>query len=56
MNMRAAAMLPLKAEPVVGGTKDSSVESINELHNSLVEKLVSDGRVLLNGLDGFVVR
>lgn len=41
MNMRAAMMLPLEAEPVVGGTKDSSV---NELHDAL-EEPVNNGRV-----------
>ena len=53
MDMRTAAMLPLKAEPVVAGTKDSGVESINELDNTVVEEPVSDGGVLL---DCFVTR
>ena len=44
-------MLPLKAEPVVGGTKDSSIESINEFHNGVVKEPVGNGGVLL---DSFV--
>ena len=51
MDMRTAAMLPLKAEPVVGGAKDSGIESIDELDDTMVEEPVSDGRVLL---DSFV--
>ena len=40
-------MLPLKAERVVGGTKDSSVEGINELYDTFIEEPVSDGRTAL---------
>ena len=49
MDMRATTMLPLEAEPVVSGTKDSSVESIDEFDDTLVEEPVSDGGVLLDG-------
>ena len=35
--MRAATILPFKAEPVVSGTKDSNVEGVNEVYNALVE-------------------
>ena len=45
MSMMAAAMLPFKVEPVVGGTKDSCVEYIDELHDALVEEPISNGRV-----------
>ena len=41
-------MLPLEAERVVGGTKDSSVEGINELYDKFIAEPVSDGRVLLD--------
>ena len=51
VDMRTAAMLPLEAEPVVTGTKDSGVEGIDELDDAVVEEPVSDGGVLL---DGFV--
>ena len=40
-------MLPLKAEPVVGGTKDSGVEGIDEFYNAMIKEPVSDGGVLL---------
>lgn len=46
--MRAAAMLPLKAEPVVRGTNDSNVERIDEFDDALVEEPVSDGGILLD--------
>ena len=42
-------MLPLEAEPVVRGTKDSNIEGINEFYDALVEEPVSNGGVLLNG-------
>ena len=41
-------MLPLEAERVVGGTKDSSIEGINELYDTFIEEPVSDGGVLLD--------
>ena len=46
--MSAATMLPLKAEPVVTGTKDSNIEGIDD---AVVEEPVSDSWVLL---DSFV--
>ena len=46
MHVRAATVLPLKAQPVVSSTQDTSVESINELVDAMVEEPVSDGRVL----------
>ena len=48
MDMRTAAMLLFEAEPVVGGTKNSNVESIDEFDNALIEEPVSDGQVLLD--------
>ena len=50
VDMRAAAMLPLKSEPVVAGTKDSGVEGIDELDDAVIEEPVSDGGVLLDCL------
>ena len=46
MDVRAAAMLPLKVEPVVSGTKDSTVEGINELLDALIKEPVGNGGVL----------
>ena len=46
MDVRAAAMLPLKVEPVVRGTKDSTVEGINELLDALIKEPVGSGGVL----------
>ena len=46
MHMRAATVLPLKAQPVVSSTKDTSLEGIIELVDAIVEEPVSDGRVL----------
>ena len=43
-------MLQLKANPEVSGTKNTNVESIDELLDAMVEELVSNGRVLLEGL------
>ena len=43
-------MLPLKAKPEVSGTKNTNVESIDELLDAMVEEPVSKGRVLLEGL------
>ena len=47
MDVRAAAMLPFKAEPVVSGTKDSNIKRIDELDDTLIEEPVSNGRVFL---------
>ena len=46
MDVRAASVLPLKPEPVVRGSKDSSVEDLHELHESVVEEPVCEGWVL----------
>ena len=48
MDVWAAAMLSFKAEPVVGGTKDSNVECIDEFDDALVEEPISYGWVLLD--------
>ena len=50
MDVRAASVLPLKPEPVVRGSKDSSVEDLHKLHDSVVEEPVCKGWVL----DGWV--
>ena len=50
VDMKAAMMLPLKAKPEVSGTKNTNVESIDELLDAMVEEPVSNGRVLLEGL------
>ena len=39
-------MLPLKPEPVVRCSKDSSVEDLHKLHDSVVEEPVCEGWVL----------
>ena len=46
MHVRAATVLPLKAQPVVSSSKHTSVEGIDELVDTVVKKPVSDGRVL----------
>ena len=38
MHVRAATVLPLKAEPEVSGTKNSNIESINKPLDEMVEK------------------
>ena len=43
MDVRAASVLPLKPKPVVSSSKDSNVECLEELHNSVVEEPVSEG-------------
>ena len=48
MDVRAAALLPLKAELVVTGTEDANVESIDELEDKLVGEPVGDRCVLLD--------
>ena len=45
MHMRAATVLPPKLEPEVGGTKNTNIESVNELLNAMVEAPISNGRV-----------
>ena len=46
MHMRAAPVLPLKPQPVVSGSKDSSEESLGELNYSMIEEPVCKGWVL----------
>ena len=46
MDVRAAPVLPLKPQPVVCGSKDSSVEDLDEFNDSVVEEPCS-----LRGLD-----
>ena len=46
MDMGAASVLPLKSQPVVSCSKDSYIESPEELHNSVVEEPVSKSWVL----------
>ena len=41
--MRAALVLPLKPQPVVRSSKDSNVEGLEELHDSVVEEPVCEG-------------
>ena len=43
MDVRAASVLPLKRQPVVCGSKDSSVEDLDELNESVVEEPVCEG-------------
>ena len=46
MDMRAATMLPTKHQPIVSGSKDSNVEGLDKLHDSMVEEPVCEGWVL----------
>ena len=46
MDMRAASVLPLKPQPVVCGSKDSSVEDLGELNVSVIEEPVCEGWIL----------
>ena len=46
MHVRAATVLPLKAQPVVSSSKHTSVEDIDELVDAMMEEPVSNGRVL----------
>ena len=48
MNMRPASMLPLQLEPLVGGTKNSSVKGVNKLYEAFIEEPVGNCRVLLD--------
>ena len=50
MDVRAASVLPLKAEPEVSGTKNANVESVYKLLNTMMKEPVSNGWVLLQGL------
>ena len=50
MHMRVASVLLLKPQPVVGGSTDSDIESLEELHNTVVEEPVSKGWVLNDSL------
>ena len=50
MDVRAASVLPLKPVPVVRGSKDSSVEDLHELHDSVIEEPVCEGWVLYDSL------
>ena len=38
MHVRAASVLPLEPQPVVSGSKDSSVEGLEKLHVPMVEE------------------
>ena len=49
MHIRAATVLPLKAEPEVGGTKNTNVESVDELLNTMVEEPVGNAGVRRSG-------
>ena len=46
MDMRAASVLPLKPQPVVCCSKDSSVEDLDKLYNSVIKEPVCEGWVL----------
>lgn len=48
VNMRVATMLPLKAEPVISGTKNSNVEGSDEFLDTVIKEPVGSGRVLLD--------
>ena len=50
MDVGATSVLPLKPQPVVCGSKDSNIQSPEELHNSVVEEPVSKSWVLDDGL------
>ena len=43
-------MLPLKPQPLVSGSKDSSVESLGELNDCMVEEPACKGQVFNNCL------
>ena len=43
MHVRAASVLPLELQPVVSSSKDSSVEGLEDLHDSMVEEPVGEG-------------
>ena len=45
MDVRAASALPLKRQPVVCGSNDSSVDDLDELNESVVEEPVCEGWV-----------
>ena len=50
MHVRAASVLQLEPQPVVSSSKDSSVEGLEELHDSMVEEPVGDGWVVEDSL------
>ena len=50
MDMRAALVLPLKPQPVVGGLKDFDIQGLEELHDTVVKEPVSKDWVLDDGL------
>ena len=50
MDVRAAPVLPLKPQPVVCGSKDSSVEDLDEFNDSVVEEPVCEGWILHDSL------
>ena len=43
-------MLPLEPQPVVSSSKDSGVEDLEELHDSMVEEPVREGWVVDDSL------
>ena len=50
VHVRAASVLPLEPQPVVSSSKDSSVEGLEELHDSMVEEPVGEGWVVDDSL------
>ena len=50
MHVRAASVLPLEPQPVVSSPKDSGVEGLEELHDSMVEEPVGEGWVVDDSL------
>ena len=46
----AASVLPLEPQPVVSSSKDSSVEGLEELYDSMVEEPVGEGWVANDSL------
>ena len=50
MHVRAASVLPLEPQPVVSSSKDSGVEGLEELHDSMVEEPVGEGWVVDDSL------
>lgn len=45
MHMRTASVLPFKLQPVASDSKDSSIEGLDELHDSAIEEPVCEGWV-----------
>ena len=50
MDMRAASVLPLKPQSVVGSSKDSYIESLEELHDPVLKEPVCKSWVFINYL------